>query len=148
MKSLKKSTKILFAVLVFLSIAFGLFLFLGPSIFDWYCNRIGRDELSYKTLVFVFYICSPSAAATLIYLFKFLFQIKSDEIFTKDTAKILSKLAWCCLSIVPLSLPLCTQFLAGFPIPATGFFMWLFLTIIKNAFEYGAELKDENDLTV
>ena len=148
MKSFKRSTKILFGVLVFLSVVFGVLLFLGPTLFQWYCDYIGRGEDSYKTLVFVFYLCSPSAAATLIFLFKFLFQIKTNAVFSFETTKILSKLSWCCLSIVPLSLPLCTQFLASLPIPAAGFFMWLFLTIIKNAFEYGSELKDENDLTV
>ncbi len=148
MKSFKRSTKILFCILVFLSFVFSVLLFLAPSLFQWYCNYIGRGPDSYKTLVLVFYLCSPSAVATLIFLFKFLFQIKSNEIFSTNTTKILSKLSFCCLSIVPLSLPLCTQFLASLPIPAAGLFMWLFLTIIKNAFEYGVELKDENDLTV
>lgn len=148
MKNFKRSTKILFCVLVFLSIVFGVLLFLSPMLFQRYCDYIGRGTESYKILVLVFYLCSPSAAATLIFLFKFLFQIKSNEIFSKETTKILYILSWCCLSIVPLSLPLCTEFLASLPIPAAGFFMWLFLTVIKNAFEYGAELKDENDLTV
>ncbi|MBE6815993.1 MAG: DUF2975 domain-containing protein [Ruminococcaceae bacterium] len=148
MKNFKRSTKILFGVLIFLSVVFGVLLFLAPMLFQWYCSYIGRGTESYKILVLVFYLCSPSAAATLIFLFKFLFQIKSNEIFSKETTKILSILSWCCLSIVPLSLPLCTEFLASLPIPAAGFFMWLFLTVIKNAFEYGAELKDENDLTV
>ncbi|MBE6747740.1 MAG: DUF2975 domain-containing protein [Ruminococcaceae bacterium] len=148
MKKFKRSIKFLFGILVFLSIVFGVLLFLAPSLFDWYCGFIGRDIDSYKSLVIVFYLCSPSAALTLLFLFKFLLQIKNNEIFSKETTKILKILSWCCLSIVPLSIPLCFHFLASFPIPAAGLFMWLFLTIIKNAFEYGAEIKDENDLTV
>ncbi len=148
MKKFKRSTNLILGVIIFLSVVFGFLLFLSPSLFSWYCGFIGRGPDSYKTLVFVFYLCSPSAALTLIYLFKFLLHIKKNEIFSKETVKILNILSYLCLSIVPLSLPLCTQFLASLPIPAAGFFMWLFLKVIKNAFEYGAELKDENDLTV
>lgn len=148
MKKIKRSTNLIMGVVIFLAIVFGFLLFLAPTLFNWYCGFIGRGPDSYKTLVFVFYLCSPSAALTLIYLLKFLLHIKKNEIFSKETVKILNILSYMCLSIVPLSIPLCFYFLASFPIPAAGLFMWLFLKVIKNAFAYGAEIKDENDLTV
>jgi len=148
MKKFVRSINLILGIIIFLSIVFGFLLFFAPSLFDWYCDVIGRGAESYKTLVFVFYLCSPSAALTLIYLLRFLLHIKKNEIFSRDTVKILNILSYLCLSIVPLSLPLCFQFLASFPIPAAGLFMWLFLKVIKNAFAYGTEIKDENDLTV
>jgi len=66
----------------------------------------------------------------------------------KKTVKYLKILSYACLSVVPLSIPLCFFFLSGLPIPAAAGFMWLILRIIKNAFEYGTEIKNENDLTV
>lgn len=148
MQSLKRSTNILLGLLVFLSLFFGLLLFFAPALFNWYCTLIGRGVDSYKTLVFVFYLCSPSAAFTLFYLFKFIFHIKNNDVFSQTTVKYLNILSYLCLSIIPLSIPLCFQFLASLPIPAAGFFMWLFLTLIKNVFQYGIEIKEENDLTV
>ena len=101
-----------------------------------------------NVLIAVFYACSPSAMITLVYLFKFIKNLESGNVFTENNVKYLKILSYACLSVVPLSIPLCFFFLAGLPIPAAAGYMWLILRIIKSIFEYGTKIKDENDLTV
>lgn len=148
MKHFEKSLKITQGVVILLSCVFAFFILTAPVIFPAYCELVGKPETACKALVGVFYGCCPSAAVTLIFLFKFISEIKKGEIFTFKTVKILKILSYSCLSAVPLSVPLCFYFYGAFPIPFAAGFMWLFLRVIKNAFEYGTEIKSENDLTV
>lgn len=148
MKHSEKSLKITKFIVILLACIFAFFLVTAPIIFNWYCEQTENREGIANVLSAVFYACSPSAAITLVYTFKFLKNLERGEVFTEKTVKYLKILSYACLSVVPLSIPLCFFFLAGFPIPAAAGFMWLILRIIKNAFEYGSEIKNENDLTV
>ena len=147
-KHSEKSLNLTIAVVVALSMIFAIMLFAAPSVFTAYCKADNTSEEALKALIGVFYGCTPSAALTLFYTFMFLRNLKNGEVFTKQTVKYIKILSYTCLSVVPLSLPLCYYFLAGFPIPAAAGFMWLILRVLKNAFEYGSEIKNENDLTV
>ena len=148
MKHFERSLNLTIGVVIILSIFLAVMLFAAPSIFTAYCEFDNNSEEALKALIGVFYGCTPSASLTLFFTFKFLNNLKKGEVFTKQTVKFLKILSYTCLSVVPLSIPLCFFFLAGFPIPAAAAFMWLILRVLKNAFEYGSEIKNENDLTV
>lgn len=148
MKRSEKSLNLTIGLLVALSVLFAFMLFMAPSVFSAYCEADNTSEAARQTLIGVFYACTPSAILTLFFLFKFLFNIKKGEVFCSQTVKYIKILSYTCLSVVPLSLPLCYFFLAGFPIPMAAGFMWLFFRVLKNAFERGSEIKNENDLTV
>ena len=148
MKQIQKSLKTTKIIVILLSAFFAFFLFTGPIIFNWYCEQTENREGVANVLTAVFYACSPSAAVTLIYTFKFLKNLERGEIFTEKTDKYLKIHSYACLSVVPLSIPLCFFFLAGLPIPAAAGFMWLILRIIKSAFKYETNIKNENNLTV
>lgn len=148
MKHFEKSLRVTQTVVIILSIIFVIILFSAPYIFPIYCNFAGKSEAATHTLIGVFYGCSPSAAVTLIFTYKFLNNLQRGNVFTEKSVKYLRILSYACLSAIPLSLPLCFYFLAAFPIPAAAGFMWLIVRVIKNAFEYGSEIKNENDLTV
>lgn len=148
MKKFQKSLNLTMAVVCVLGFCFLLMLIFGPRVFTTYCEAAHKSENALKSLIGVFYACSPSAFVTLLYIFKFTNNLKKGEVFTQQTVKYLKTLSYACLSVVPLSLPLCYFFLAGFPIPASAAFMWLFLRVLINAFEIGNEIKNENDLTV
>ena len=148
MKHSERSLNLTIAVLIVLSVFFAVMLFAAPSVFTAYCEADRTSDEARKALIGVFYGCTPSAILTVFYLFKFLINLKKGEVFTKQTVRYIKILSYTCLSAVPLSLPLCYYFLAGFPIPAAAGFMWLFLRVLKNAFEQGSEIKNENDLTV
>ena len=148
MKQFEKSLKTTKIIVILLAAFFCFFLLTAPLIFNWYCEQTENREGVANVLTAVFYACSPSAAVTLIYTFKFLKNLECGEIFTEKTVKYLKILSYACLSVVPLSIPLCFFFLAGLPIPAAAGYMWLILRIIKSIFEYGTKIKDENDLTV
>lgn len=148
MKRSEKSLNLTIVLLVGLSVLFLVMLFIAPRVFTAYCEADNTSVGARNTLIGVFYGCTPSAILTLVYLFKFLFNIKKGEVFCNSTVKYIKILSYTCLSVVPLSLPLCYFFLAGFPIPMAAGFMWLFFRVLKNAFERGSEIKNENDLTV
>ena len=148
MKHFERSLNLTISVVILLSIFLGIMLFAAPSIFTAYCEFDNNSEDALNALIGVFYGCTPSACLTLFFTFKFLLNLKKGEVFTKQTVKYLKILSYTCLSVVPLSIPLCFFFLAGFPIPAAAGFMWLILRVLKNAFEYGSEIINENDLTV
>ena len=148
MKHSEKSLKITKIVVIILCCFFVFFLFTAPFVFKWYCEMSDTRENVANVLIAVFYTCSPSAMITLVYLFKFIKNLESGNVFTESNVKYLKILSYACLSVVPLSIPLCFFFIAGLPIPAAAGFMWLFLRILKNAFEYGTMIKNENDLTV
>lgn len=148
MRRSEKSLNLTIALLIALSLLFVIMLFIAPFVFSAYCEVDNTSDEARKTLIGVFYGCTPSAALTLAYLFKFLFSIKKGELFCDKTVKYIKILSYTCLSVIPLSLPLCYYFLAGFPIPMAAGFMWLFFRVLKNAFERASEIKNENDLTV
>ena len=148
MKQFQKSLQTTKIIVILLAAFFAFFLLTAPIIFNWYCEQTENREGVANVLTAVFYACSPSAAVTLIYIFKFIKNLERGDVFTESTVKYLKILSYACLSAVPLSMPLCFFFLAGLPIPAAAGFMWLILRIIKNAFEYGTKIKNENDLTV
>lgn len=148
MKRSEKSLKITKIAVIILCCFFIFFLFTAPFIFKWYCELSDTRENVANVLIAVFYACSPSATITLVYLLKFIKGLEQGEVFTDSNVKYLKILSYACLSVVPLSIPLCFYFIAGLPIPAAAGFMWLFLRILKNAFEYGTIIKNENDLTV
>ena len=148
MKDSQKSLKITKVVIIILAAFFAFFLLTAPIIFNWYCDQTENREGVSNVLIAVFYACSPSATVTLVYTFKFLKNLERGEVFTEKTVRYLKILSYACLSVVPLSIPLCFVFLAGLPIPAAAGFMFLIVRILKNAFECGTEIKNENDLTV
>lgn len=148
MKHSEKSLNITLAVVIALSVFLAIMIFIAPLVFSAYCEAAHKSQNALYALIGVFYGCTPSAIVTLTYTFMFLKKLKRGEVFDRTTVKYLKILSYACLSAVPLSLPLCYYFLAGFPIPAAAGFMWLILRVIKNTFEYGTEIKEENDLTV
>lgn len=99
-------------------------------------------------LIVIFYICVPSAALTLFYTYRFLMNIKKGSVFIYENVKYLRLLSYTCLSVVPLSLPLCFFAVSAVPIPFAAGFMSLILRVIKNSFSEGTQIKNENDLTV
>ena len=56
-------------------------LFMAPTVFNAYCEADNTSDEARKTLIGVFYGCTPSAILTLVYLFRFLFNIKKGEVF-------------------------------------------------------------------
>ena len=77
MKQFEKSLKTTKIIVILLAAFFAFFLFTGPLIFNWYCEQTENREGVANVLTVVFYACSPSAAITLTYIFKFIKNLDS-----------------------------------------------------------------------
>lgn len=148
MKNKNKSVNFTLAILAALTVFFAFLLFSAPWVFAAFSDFAGYGEKKLHALVAVFYLCTPSAAVTVIYLFKFLFAAKKHEVFTGKTVKTVSVISWACFSAVPLSIPLCFYLYGAFPIPLAAFFAGLILRVIKNVIKEGVRFKEENELTI
>lgn len=148
MKNKNKSINFTLGILSVLTVIFVFLLFSAPWAFAAFSDFAGYGERKLHALIFVFYACSPSAAVTVVYLFKFLFAAKKHEVFTKNTVKIVSVISWACFSAVPLSIPLCFYLYGAFPIPMAAFFAGLLLRVFKNVIKEGVRFKEENELTI
>ncbi len=148
MKSEKTAIKVTQFVLYILCLVFAIFIFASPVLFKMFCEAAGYNHSKYVALLITFYICSPSAVVTILYLNKLLNCTKDGEIFSQKAIKCLKVLFWSCISAMPLSLPLCFFFYGAFPLPVSAFFIALILQVVKCVIAEGTHLKAENDLTI
>ncbi len=148
MKKSQKSIQLTKAYIFILAIGFVALLFTAPIASFWYCDMAGKSDIAAKVLMAVFYVCSPAAAVVIISSFKMLNNMKKGEFFTETNTKLLSRMSLSCLFVAPVCIVGCFWFYGFMPIAVSAIFMFLILRIIKNVFEYGCEIKEENDLMV
>lgn len=148
MKSGKTAIRVTQIFLYVLCLVFAVFLFASPVIFKLFCEAADYNHSKYLSLLVTFYICSPSAVVTILYLNKLLNCAKHEEVFSEKSIKCLRVLFWSCLSAAPLSVPLCFFFYGAFPLPVSAFFIALILQVVKCVIEEGTHLRAENDLTI
>lgn len=131
MNSKNKSINLTLIILTGLTSLFVMLLFAAPWAFAAFADFAGYGEKKLYALIAVFYVCSPSAAVVILYLYKFLWAAKKHKVFTKETVKTVSVLSWACFSAVLLSIPLCFYLYGAFPIPMASFFAGLLLRVFK-----------------
>lgn len=148
MKKSKKSIRLTVAYILILAVAFVVLLFVAPVAAFWYCDLAGKGETAAKVLIAVFYICAPAAAVVIYSSLNMLKNMMKGEFFTQSNTKYLSRMSLSCLFVVPVCVGGCFWFYGFVPIAVSAGFMFLILRIIKNVFEYGCEIKEENDLVV
>lgn len=148
MKKSQKSIRLTVAYIIALAVAFVILLFVAPGAAFWYCDLTGKGDIAAKVLMSVFYICSPAAAVVIISSLKMLKNMMKGEFFTQRNTKHLSRMSLSCLFVAPVCIVGCFWFYGFMPIAVSAVFMFLILRIIKNVFEYGCEIKEENDLVV
>lgn len=148
MKKSQKSINLTVAYIIILAVAFVALLFAAPFAAFWYCDLTGKGDVAAKVLMSVFYICSPAAVVVIVSSLKLLKNMKNGEFFTAINTKHLSRMSMSCIFVAPVCIVGCFWFYGFMPIAVSAIFMFLILRIIKNVFEYGCEIKEENDLMV
>ncbi len=143
-----KSIKLTRVYIIILTIGFIALLFSAPFTAFWYTDLTGKSDTAAKVLMGVFYLCSPAAAIVIISSLKLLNNMKNGMFFTVENTKHLSRMSWSCFYVTPICLIGFLWFYGFIPIAVSSAFMFLILRIIKNVFEYGCEIKEENDLMV
>lgn len=148
MKSAVKSVSLTKALIITLAVAFVALLFFAVPAAFWYCDICEKEDFSAKVLIGVFYLCSPAAVVVIINSLKLLGNLGKGIFFTTRNARYLKLMSNSCLAVVPVCVFACLFFAGFIPITVSAICMFLILRIVKNVFEYGTVLKEENDLTV
>ncbi len=148
MKTKERSINLTITLMVSLTVAFVILIFTGPMLASWYGDLSGKGEVGAKILLLVFYFCSPAAVIVIVSGLKLLFNLKKGVFFTKENTLHIRRMSISCLTVVPLCVVGCLWFYGFIPITVAALFMFLILRIVKNVFQYGTELKEENDLVV
>ncbi len=148
MKTKEQSINLTIALIIALAVPFVVMLFTAPAIASWYIDLSGKGEVAEKVLLAIFYVCSPAAAVVIVSGLKFLFNLKKGIFFTKENTIYIRRISYSCLGVVLPCAIGCHWFYGFFTITVSALFMFLILRIVKNVFQYGTELKDENDLVV
>lgn len=98
--------------------------------------------------VIAFYSCCPAAWIALLGITKILKNVLRDEVFTRETVKILRVLSWCCAFVALVSF-ITFFFYKLFIVFSLGAaLMMLILRVLKNVMAKAVEIKEENELTV
>ena len=148
MKKSQKSIQLTKIYIIILAMGFVALLFLAPVASFWYCDMIEKGDFAAKVLMAVFYVCSPAAAVVIVSGIKMLDNMKNGNFFTQTNTKHLGRMSLSCIYVAPVCIVGCFWFYGFMPIAVSAIFMFLILRIIKNVFEYGCEIKEENDLMV
>ncbi len=144
----EKSINLTIGWIIILTVAFVALIFAAPFAATWYGDLAGKSETAVKVLLAVFYICSPAATAVIVSGIKLLLNLKRGEFFTLENTKFLKIMSYACLYVAPVCGVGCYWFYGLFPVTVSAIFMFLILRVIKEVFQYGGALKEENDLMI
>lgn len=152
---IKKSFSVtLSLVLCFaLSAILAVICFTIPSLIHWYFGEVrnlGIYTLDYLTKIvcIAFYACMPFAAVALFLLIRMLFRIRRGDVFTAKNVSALRGLSWCCVAVAVITLVAGIYYLPLIIVCAAAGFIAIILRVVKNAFAYAVDIKNENELTI
>ena len=131
-----------FAVLLFL---IDIFAFrIAPYVGD---AALIRSDITRKVIITV-YAGSVFAWICLYAMWRLLWNIQKDRVFTSDNIKYLRIISWCCAGEAVIFLVSGIYYLPFIIVAAAAAFMMLIVRIIKNVFQQAGEMKSELDLTI
>ncbi len=145
---MKRSVTFTKLFIYFLTVAFIVLLVSAPFLATWYGDLSGKGSEGATVLTVIFYLCSPAAVVVILSSLKILKNLKEELFFNGQNVLLLSRMSYSCLGVVPACGAACFWFYGFMPITVAAFFMFLILRVVKNVFEYGWKLKEENDLTI
>jgi len=148
MLSYKRSATVTFYILCGCTAVFAALIVGAPFIMP-FLEKLGHGtETEYAVFLMAFYLCSVPATAVIISLFKLLGNIRGDRLFIKQNVKLLNIISYSCFAVVPICFAAGFWFITLFAVSAAALFFGFTVRIIMHAFEYAAEIKEENELTV
>lgn len=130
----------------------------------WISSKNANMIFEYKLFFCPFYAVVPFGYAALISIDRLLNNIKKENVFNKETVKLLRVISWCCFGAAAVGLITFITVLAVWfgqkteiiytaltiyaVLVAGEVFMGLILRVVKNCFEQAIALKEENELTI
>ncbi len=106
------------------------------------------ERVSTLAAVIAFYSCCPAAWIALFGITKILKNVLKDEVFTRETVKILRVLSWCCAFVALVSFVTFFFYKLFIVFSLGAALMMLILRVLKNVMARAVEIKEENELTI
>ncbi len=138
-------TLIITGVLMFL---LTVLVFFMPWILQFYIEVMKRTFAPKTAMLVVFYCLVPFGYAVLGILMKLLLNLKKENIFIRQNVNLLRFLSWFMSGAAVISVIGGFWYLPFLIVGAVFSFMFMILRVVKSAFAYGSDLKDDNDLTI
>ncbi len=130
----------------------GVMLVLFPSILANFGDSFYFSDGAVNVTVYFYTSVIPVAAADL-FLIKLLFNVKKSLVFTNSSIYCLRAIALCCLLEAVNSAVASVFYVRNLLLPAVtiafcAFFMCVVMVVVSYVIAVGADIKNENDLTV
>ncbi len=118
-----------------------------PQIMQVYSKMRGGIDVS--SLMVALYISSVPGIICTLSLLKLLFNIRKNDIFTKQNVIILQILSYCCLFVGIEYVAICySRYISMIFVGFAAIFIGIILRVIKNVFDKAIEIREENDYTI
>jgi len=108
-----------------------------------------RGGIDVSSLMVALYISSVPGIICTLSLLKLLFNIRKNDIFTKQNVIILQILSYCCLFVGIEYVAICySRYISMIFVGFAAIFIGIILRVIKNVFDKAIEIREENDYTI
>ncbi len=120
---------------------------LVPLMARWYDVYSNKEPIFRQFVICVYAAMIP--AGIIVYLLNSLLSnIKDGVVFDSMNVKCLRIISYCCFAIAAVSLVMAVWRILAVILVLAFSFMGLLLRVLKNVFEQGVVIREENDLTV
>ena len=120
---------------------------LVPFMARWYDTYSNKEPIFIQFIVCV-YIAMIPAGAIVYLLNSLLSNIQDGVVFDSMNVKCLRIISYCCFVIAAVSAVMAVWRLLAVIVMLAFAFIGLLLRVLKNVFEHGIVIREENDLTV
>lgn len=120
---------------------------LVPFIARWYDTYSNKEPIFIQFIVCV-YIAMIPAGAIVWLLNTLLSNIRKGVVFDSVNVKCLRVISYCCFAIAAVSAVMAVWRIIAVVVMLAFAFIGLLLRVLKNVFEQGVVIREENDLTV
>ena len=155
MKNHRTSIKLSLAICFLSSLLLAVWLVTFPKFIEWfYVTYHGLNPASAgvirneRTLIAVFYVCAPFAAATLYMLIRLLTNFLADRVFIRKNVQYLRLISWCCYAVTLAAFTGGFFYVPIFIIAFSAGVVGTLLRVVKNMAHAAVALQEENDLTI
>lgn len=146
---MKKGVPILSTVAVIIAIVLlGIITTFAPLIAQWFVGLRFLDFVVYIVILVSYYLCVAPALISLISLLKILSNIRHNEPFKKQNAKLISRVSWCCIAVAAVTMLAGFFYMPMWFISAAMLFVFLILRVVRGCFIAAMYLEEENSLTI
>ncbi len=123
-------------------------LFAMPALLEWYARLRQLPEAERVAISAAFYCCAVIIAPALWNLDRLLCRIRRGEVFTRENARSVRRIQWCCGGVGAVCLPAGLCYLPLIFLSIIMSFLCLVVSVVACMMDAAAAIREENDLTI